>query len=288
MSYKSENWQEKLAEVRNNIVSKQGSVEKTADEILNEEVETALASYFAEEVVVEEAAAVDEGKLVTGVADIIKLITKKVATSLEKEYSKSPEKGLSMINTIGAMVGHKVTDDKQQKGKLFLKFGEEVVAESVIEEVQLDEVTDKEVTALKKLSKDMQSVLKGYQSIVKMGDKELKDSKYNKDYQAVLKARDVIFSLIGKVNTQKILNKEDYSLDEEVIVYKVKGIQKPEMDRFKQGGRMMGLKVSFQKKGSDTMVTMTGTKKKLRDFDSIARGKSSYGDASSVQHFDEK
>ena len=150
------------------------------------------------------------------------------------------------------------------------------------------EVTDKEVTALKKLSKDMQSVLKGYQSIVKMGDKELKDSKYNKDYEAVLKARDVIFSLIGKVNTQKILNKEDYSLDEEVIIYKVKGIQKPEMDRFKQSGRMMGLKVSFQKKGSDTMVTMTGTKKKLRDFDSIARGKSSYGDASSVQHFDEK
>jgi len=145
------------------------------------------------------------------------------------------------------------------------------------------EVTDKEVTALKKLSKDMQSVLKGYQSIVKMGDKKLKDSKYNKDYEAVLKARGVIL-----VDTQKILNKEDYSLDEEVIVYKVKGIQKPEMDRFKQGGRMMGLKVSFQKKGSDTMVTMTGTKKKLRDFDSIARGKSSYGDASSVQHFDEK
>ena len=71
------------------------------------------------------------------------------------------------------------------------------------------EVTDKEVTALKKLSKDMQSVLKGYQSIVKMGDKELKDSKYNKDYEAVLKARDVIFTLIGKVNTQKILNKEE-------------------------------------------------------------------------------
>lgn len=150
------------------------------------------------------------------------------------------------------------------------------------------EVTDKEVTALKKLSKDMQSVLKGYQSIVKMGDKELKDSKYNKDYEAVLKARDVIFSLIGKVNTQKILNKEDYSLHEEEIVYKVKGIQKPEMDRFNSAGRMMGLKVSFQKNGSDTMVTMKGTKKKLRDFDSVARGKSSYGDASAVKHFDDK
>jgi len=75
--------------------------------------------------------------------------------------------------------------------------------------VELLEIQQKEVDALKKLSKDMQSVLKGYQSIVKMGDKELKDSKYNKDYEAVLKARDTIFSLIGKVNTQKILNKEE-------------------------------------------------------------------------------
>ena len=79
----------------------------------------------------------------------------------------------------------------------------------------LQEVTDKEVDALKKLSKDMQSVLKGYQSIVKMGDEELKDSKYNKDYEAVLKARDTIFTLIGKVNTQKILNKEEVEVEKE-------------------------------------------------------------------------
>ncbi len=79
----------------------------------------------------------------------------------------------------------------------------------------LQEVTDKEVDALKKLSKDMQSVLKGYQSIVKMGDQELKDSKYNKDYEAVLKARDTIFTLIGKVNTQKILNKEEVEVEKE-------------------------------------------------------------------------
>ena len=83
----------------------------------------------------------------------------------------------------------------------------------VVEE-NLQEITDKEVEALKNLSKDMQSVLKGYQSIVKMGDKELKDSKYNKDYEAVLKARDTIFQLIGKVNTQKTLNKEELELDE--------------------------------------------------------------------------
>ena len=79
--------------------------------------------------------------------------------------------------------------------------------------------------------------------------------------------------------------KED--LKEETIVYKVKGMQKPEMDKFNTSAKMMKLKVSFKKQGSDTHVTMTGNKKQLRDFDSVARGKSSYGDPSSVQHFDE-
>jgi hypothetical protein len=90
--------------------------------------------------------------------------------------------------------------DKNYKGK-----SEEVTTE----EVQLDEIQQKEVDALKKLSKDMQSVLKGYQKIARMGDKELTNTKYNKDYEAVLKSRDVILQLIGKVNTQKILNKEE-------------------------------------------------------------------------------
>ena len=133
MSYKSENWQDKLAEVRNSIVSKEGSVEKTADEIINEEIEAELKSFFAEE------------------------------------------------------------------------------------PVELDEVQQKEVEALKKLSKDMQAVLKGYQKITGMGDKELKNTKYNKDYEAVLKARDVILQLIGKVNTQKILNKEEVVVEEQKL-----------------------------------------------------------------------
>jgi len=103
-------------------------------------------------------------------------------------------------------------------------------------DMNLQEVQQKEVDSLKKLSKDMQSVLKGYQSIVKMGDNELKDKKYNKDYEAVLKARDVIFSLIGKVNTQKLLNKE--SLDEMVNINKLRelpdNVQKQIMDAKKE------------------------------------------------------
>jgi len=136
MSYKSENWQDKLAEVRNSIVSKDGSVEKTADEIINEEIEAELKSFFAEE------------------------------------------------------------------------------------PVELDEIKQQEVDALKKLSKDMQAVLKGYQKIAKMGDKELTNTKYNKDYEAVLKSRDTILQLIGKVNTQKILNKEEVVVEEKLSLEK--------------------------------------------------------------------
>jgi hypothetical protein len=66
----------------------------------------------------------------------------------------------------------------------------------------------------------MQAVLKGYQKIAKMGDKELANTKYNKDYEAVLKSRDTILQLIGKVNTQKILNKEEVVVEEKLSLEK--------------------------------------------------------------------
>ena len=46
MSYKSENWKEKLEQVRGHISLKEGSVEKTADDILNEEIENELTTGF--------------------------------------------------------------------------------------------------------------------------------------------------------------------------------------------------------------------------------------------------
>tara|TARA_B100000085_G_scaffold112601_1_gene102765 strand:- start:62 stop:1330 length:1269 start_codon:yes stop_codon:yes gene_type:complete len=74
----------------------------------------------------------DEGKLVSDWASILKVVTDKIQSKLGKEYQKNPEKGVAMINTIGAMVGAKVTDKKQMKGKLFLKFGDPL--EETIEE----------------------------------------------------------------------------------------------------------------------------------------------------------
>ena len=80
----------------------------------------------------------------------------------------------------------------------------------------INEVTDKEIMAMRKVSKDMQNVLKSYQKIATMGDKELKNTKHNYDYEQVLKARDTIVSMIGKLQTrqtiEKSMKKESYSI----------------------------------------------------------------------------
>lgn len=70
-----------------------------------------------------------EGKLVSNIQDIIDVVMKKINIQVGKEIAKNQEKGLGMLNTLGSFVGHKVTDKSQEKGKLFLKFGEEVVEE---------------------------------------------------------------------------------------------------------------------------------------------------------------
>ena len=68
----------------------------------------------------------EEGKLVADTMTIVSTVMKKIQQQVEKEIQKNREKGLGMLNTLGSFVGHKVTDKKQEKGKLFLKFGEEL------------------------------------------------------------------------------------------------------------------------------------------------------------------
>ena len=72
----------------------------------------------------------------------------------------------------------------------------------------LDEVKRQEVDAMKKVSKEMQKVLVSYQKIANVGDKELKDTKHNKEYKKVLDARDSILKMIGTLNTKMLLQKE--------------------------------------------------------------------------------
>jgi len=85
------------------------------------------------------------------------------------------------------------------------------------EEVELDETKKQEVDAMKKISKDMQAVLKAYQKVATMGDKTLKDTKYNAQYKKVLDARDTILTMIGTLNTQMLLTKEETNLWENLL-----------------------------------------------------------------------
>ena len=130
MSYKSENWKEKLEQVRNHIALKEGSVEKSADDILNDQIEESL-------------------------------------NSIEEDV------------------------------------------------VDVQEVTDKEINAVKKLSKLIEKAKKDYFKIAKMGDKTLKDTKFNEKYESILKAQQEILSLIGELSNQKMMQKEGVeTLDE--------------------------------------------------------------------------
>ena len=128
MSYKSENWKEKLEQVRNHIALKEGSVEKSADDILNDQIEESL-------------------------------------NSIEEDV------------------------------------------------VEVQEVTDKEINAVKKLSKLIEKAKKDYFKIAKMGDKTLKDTKFNEKYESILKAQQEILSLIGELSNQKMMQGEEVELD---------------------------------------------------------------------------
>ena len=137
MSYKSENWKEKLEQVRNHIALKEGSVEKTADEILESQIEEELKTF----------------------------------------------------------------DDIQ-------------------------EVTDKEIGAVKKLSKLIEKAKKDYQKIARMGDKSLQLAGFNEKYESILKAQQEILSLIGDLTTMKAMSdraQKEEVVEEEVIDEKIKG-----------------------------------------------------------------
>jgi hypothetical protein len=74
MSYKSENWKEKLEQVRSHIALKEGSVEKTADEIISEDIENDLLTGFEEDVKVVEDKITEELVLEASMGDMIKKV----------------------------------------------------------------------------------------------------------------------------------------------------------------------------------------------------------------------
>lgn len=141
----------------------------------------------------------------------------RVGLELDFYEPKNGDKRFGKITKMSSK-GYQVKDDKgktysflfhdRKKAQSLLK-GKSVSLRNQVEETQLDEVTDKEINAMKKVSKDMQKVLKDYQKIATMGDKELKDTKHNASYKKVLDARDSVLTMIGTLQTKKLMQKEE-------------------------------------------------------------------------------
>ena len=73
---------------------------------------------------VNEAQLMTDGKIVTGVLQVLDIITKKLKSEMGKRYKKDAKDGLAYINSIAKMVGMKATDKKQVKNRMFLKMGD--------------------------------------------------------------------------------------------------------------------------------------------------------------------
>ena len=78
-----------------------------------------------------------------------------------------------------------------------------------MKEENLQEVTDKEINAVKKLSKDIEKIKKDYFKITKMGDKTLQSQAFNRQYESILKAQQDILKIIGDMTTIKLMQKEE-------------------------------------------------------------------------------
>jgi len=141
MSYKSENWKEKLEEVRKYgtfTERKEGSVEKSADDIINEQIEEELRQLLDEE-----PASPDELEMAHTQLEFVEFATNEV-----KEYLKSgvdfPEwlqnkltKAHEVMKDIHAqMEGDKAKRDENEEQKEEVEVEETPVKESVEKSIQ--------------------------------------------------------------------------------------------------------------------------------------------------------
>jgi|TARA_S200000501_G_C20846664_1_gene753922 alpha-D-ribose 1-methylphosphonate 5-triphosphate diphosphatase PhnM len=103
MSYKSENWKEKLEQVRSHVALKEGSVEKSADDILNDQIEEELATFFVEDEKLDEVTTKMPEKVQNQILDMMNKLMdlpygspafkklKKEQDALQKKYSVKRE-----------------------------------------------------------------------------------------------------------------------------------------------------------------------------------------------------
>jgi hypothetical protein len=190
MSYKSENWKEKLEQVRSHIALKEGSVEKTADEIISEDIENDLLTGFEEDVKVVEVEEEITEELVLeasmgdmikkvfntdseteamGIAKLLNMTDVKVALAMQKQNPNGFKK-----TTFGMGADNKQRDMIKDKDlmKMFKKAGVSPLKDSVeVEEKPVKESVEKsaeklvEKNMLGRLAKQLHLTTEGKQKM---------------------------------------------------------------------------------------------------------------------------
>jgi hypothetical protein len=170
MSYKSENWQQKLAEVRGHIPRKEGSLEKTADEIINEEIESELRLLETTEEVVEEGLILEAsaGGMIDqlfnlkgdkdagyGVAKMLNMTGVKVVQAMQKQ---NPDGFMKTVKALGKDSKIKLATNNALM-KMFKDAGvkplkDEVKEEKLSVEKSIEKLTEKNM--LGRLAKSME------------------------------------------------------------------------------------------------------------------------------------
>ena len=183
MSYKSENWKEKLEEVRSHVALKEGSVEKSADDILNQEIEEEL-KLFEEETqeIVLEASSGDMIKKVfntksetesLGIAKLLSMTDVKVALQMQKQNPNGFKKTVFAMGADNSMRDY-IKDKELQK--MFKKAGvkplpeeQEVTEEKLSVERTIEKLTEKNM--LGRLSKSLRLDEEGKEKLFNYFDK---------------------------------------------------------------------------------------------------------------------
>ena len=73
---------------------------------------------------VNEARLLTDGKLVTGVDQVLDIIAKKLKAEMGKRYKKNNKDGMSFINSLAKIVGLTASEKGQTKNRMFLKMGD--------------------------------------------------------------------------------------------------------------------------------------------------------------------
>ena len=127
----------------------------------------------------------EKSKLVANVDMIFDVIIKKIKEKMGKEYRGNKEKGMVFVNSVASIVGMKVTDKKQEKGKLFLKLDNDL--EESISKAQLIKtlgkvkgVTKKQMEILSTMSPTVLQTIINQLSLV-MGEETKRN--YKKEYE---------------------------------------------------------------------------------------------------------